>query len=328
MDTPIWDNCWFEVIDDQGRRVEMPYKRYLQLQKRRAAEADRALGIERRRIPVNFFPIPNHPDASKFIQLVAAIEKIPYSVPVRFTTQEANIWLRCQQLYWGAKAFALVSQLYPLPMPDPLAEGSFIQTKLLPATSFHNLKIDVKADESWYRLLVAGETEVRQWAKDREYHYPFSTAEDLFIETLKIGFENSLAETILCPVPRKWTQKQNRDHYRQWMKFLKDGFDGDGTSKVAQFEAVLMNMSWKGYALCALRYAKTKNKELLSRWKKYIKAQGRLINLQGAATAWDDEQPYQSTVSPSGHSTRRKNKLRSKVTEDGYFTWHRDTGDQ
>lgn len=119
----------------------MPYQQYVHLQKRKIAEADRALGIERSRILAKFFNIPEHPDSAKFLQLASAIERIPYSVPVCFETQEARVWMRCVQLYWNAKAIALAARLYLLPMPDPLTEGGFIQTHLLPLPAFHNFRI-------------------------------------------------------------------------------------------------------------------------------------------------------------------------------------------
>jgi hypothetical protein len=325
MNAPFSDGGWVEVIDEQGRRVEIPYQRFLRLQKRRQAEADRALGIERSQIPAKFFNIPEHRDSAKFMRLASAIEKIPYSVPVRFETQEARVWMRCVQLYWNAKAIALAARLYPLSMPDPLAEGGFIQTYLLPPPALHNLRLDVDADESWYELLVAGEPYVRQWAEERGHDYPFATAEDLFIETLKIGFEISLTQAILRPIPLKWPEKKHRDHYRRWLKFLNDKFNEMPAE--AEFEAALMEMSWKGYALTALRPLKAQG-SFARLWKRYFKAHRPLNNFLGTAINWEDEVPYSSAVSPSGRRTRKQTKIQSEVTEDGHFIWFREEGVQ
>jgi hypothetical protein len=323
MNFPFSDGDWVEFVDEQGRQVEMPYQQYVHLQKRKIAEADRALGIERSQIPAEFFNIPEHPDSAKFLQLASAIERIPYSVPVCFETQEAGVWMRCVQLYWNAKAIALAARLYPLPMPDPLAEGGFIQTHLLPSPAFRNLKLDVDADESWYCLLVAGEPYVRQWAEEHGHDYPFVTAEDLFIETLRIGFEISLTQDVLCPTPLNWTRKQHRDHYRRWLKFLGDHFND--TPVEAEFKAVLMTMSWKGYALAALRPLKVQ-KQFARLWKRYFKAHRPLVNFLDAAIDWEDDTPYTSAVSSSGRRTRQQTKIRSEVTEDGHLIWFRDKG--
>jgi hypothetical protein len=321
MNTPFSDGDWVEFINEQGRRVEMPYQHYLNLQKRRIAEADHALGIERSQIPAIFFNIPDHPDSGKFLQLASAIERVPYSIPIRFETQEAGVWMRCAQLYWNAKAIALAARLYPLPMPDPLAEGGFIQTHLLPAPALHNLRLDVDADESWYHLLIAGESYVWQWAKERGYDYPFATAEELFVETLRIGFEVGLTQDILCPTPLNWTRKQHRDHYRRWLKFLGDHFSG--TPVEAEFEAVLMKMSWKGYALAALRPLKAQ-KPFARLWKRYFKAHRPLVNFLDTAIDWEDETPYKSATSSAGRRTRQRMQIQSEVTDDGYFIWLRN----
>jgi len=316
----LHDDRWVDYKDEQGRLVTMPLRRAMRLTQRRAAKADQALGIERKHIPVQHFETPDHPDTQKFIQLASAIEQVAHQIPVQFETAEARVWMRCLQLYWHAKGIALAQRICPLPMPDPLADGEFIQKHLLPSAALRNLRLDVDADESWYHLVMAGEPYVRQWAEEQEYDYPFATAEELFLETLKVGFEIYLTEGILCPTPPQWDRKQHRNHFRRWLKFLGDHFAGEPAE--TEFEAILRTMSWKGYALLALRPLKAQ--EPFTRlWKRYLKAQRPLVNFQETAIYWEDNQPYQSDTSASGRHTRRRMQITSEVTSDGHFLWHR-----
>ncbi|NEQ29865.1 MAG: hypothetical protein F6K04_02490 [Leptolyngbya sp. SIO4C5] len=319
----IIDNRWIECIDDKGRLVTMPYRRFLRMNKRRAEKADRALGVQRNRIPLQHIEIPDHPEAPRFLHLAAKIEKIAHSIPVNFESKDAAVWMRCVQCYWNAKAYALAYRICPLSMPDPLAEGGPIQQHLLPPIALRNLRLDIDADENWYRLVMAGEPYVRQWAEKNGHKYTFSTAEELFLETLKIGFETDLTEGILCPDSPNWTRKQKRDHYRQWLQFLNDHFNG--ASKEAKFEAILMTMSWKGYALSALRPLKLQ-KPFDRLWQRYIKTLRPLIRFQDTAIYWQDAEPYQSDTSSSGRRTRQRMKIRSEVTDEGHFIWHKDAG--
>jgi hypothetical protein len=320
-----------DCVDDKGRLVTMPYRRAMRMAQRRAARADQSLGIHRKHIPFQYLDLPQHPNTSKFIRLAAEIERIAHvataiedkarNIPITFETLDASVWMRCVQLYWNAKGLALAYRVYPLPMPDPLAEGEFIQQHLLPSAALRNLRLDVNADESWYRLVVAGEPYIQQWSEERGYEYPFTDAENLFLETLRVGFEIYLTEGILCPAPAEWSRKQHRDHYRRWLKFLGDHFSGESVE--AEFEDVLMTMSWKGYALSALR--PLKSQQPFSRlWKAYLKTHRPLIDFQETAIYWDDERPYQSDTAPSGRRTRQQMGIQSEVTQDGHFIWHRN----
>ena len=209
-------------------------------------------------------------------------------------------------------------------LPDPLADGGFVED-MLPPSALRNLRLDVNADESWYQLVSAGEPYVRQWAKEHGYQYPFDSAEDLFLETLRISFEIDLTEGILCSDPPNWSRRQNRDHYRRWLKFLSDRFNGEPAE--AEFESVLMTMSWKGYALSALRPLKAQ-KRFARLWKRYFKAHRPLIDFQGTAIYWEDDKPYQSDTDSSGRRTRQRMGIKSEVTDSGHFTWHRDEDNQ
>lgn len=315
----IHDDRWVDYKDDQGRLVTMPLRRAMRLTQRRAAKADQALGIERKHIPVQHFETPDHPDTRKFIQLASAIEQVAHQIPVQFETAEARVWMRCQQLYWHAKGIALAQRICPLPMPDPLADGEFIQKHLLPSAALRNLRLDVDADESWYHLVTAGEPYVRQWAEEQGYDYPFATAEEFFLETLQIGFETSLTEGILCPTPPHWDRKQYRNHFRRWLKFLRDRFEGE---QEAEFEAILRTMSWKGYALLVLRPLKTQP-SFKRLWQRYLKAQVPLESFQATAIYWEDGWAYQSDTAASERRTRRRMRIASEVTNDGHFIFRR-----
>lgn len=317
---PFSDGDSVMFINERGQRVEMPAQLYLDWQRHRIAQADQRLGIERSLIPSHFFHVPEHPDTDKFWNLASAIDRIPTSIPVRLKTQEANVWMRCMQSYWNAKAIALTYRIYPLSLPDPLADGGFVQ-KMLPSATVHNLRLEVDADASWYALIAAGEPHVRQWAEERGRPYPFATSEELFLETLRIGFEIYLTdgEAILSPTPTQWSRKQCRDHYHRWIKFLGDHFNGEPAE--AEFESVLMTMGWKGYALSALRPLKAKQ-PFTRLWQRYLEAHRPLVHFQDTAIYWEDERPYQSDTSAAGKRTRRQREIQAQITSDGYFIWH------
>ena len=85
---------------------------------------------------------------------------------------------------------------------------------MLPVRALANLKLDSEADLAWYNLVKAGEPAIKAWAERQKILYPFASYEQLFIETLKIGFEINLTEEAVVPSSRGWSRKQECDHYR------------------------------------------------------------------------------------------------------------------
>jgi len=107
---------------------------------------------------------------------------------------------------------ALANKICKL-IPDPVQPGGPI-TKMLPVRALANLKLDGEADLAWYNLVKAGEPAIKAWAERQKILYPFASYEQLFIETLKIGFEINLTEEAFAPSSRGWSRKQECDHYR------------------------------------------------------------------------------------------------------------------
>jgi hypothetical protein len=283
-------------------------------QLRKTLAQDRILGIQRAQIPMVLIDLPSDPQSISFQELADAICSVAACRHIAPETSQQAIWMRCVQHYWQAKAIALANKIYKL-IPDPEVDGSL--TKMLPARALANLKLDVEADLAWYNLLKAGEPTIKAWAEQQKIPYPFTNFEQLFIETLKEGFEISLSEEAFAPSSNSWSRKQERDHYRGWLKFLGDHFDGEPKEK--GYEAVLRSMGWKGYALQALR-GKKREKSLGKLWQTYLKAQRPLCQFLDSRLEWKDGIPYQSvTVNKRRNKTQKP--IQGIVTDEGYLDW-------
>ena len=312
---------WVEYIDAKGQKITIPFQEFIQTKTSHVVEADRALGIHRDSTPAVFLSLPpEHPNTDPYMRLATALQEIPCRQSLSLETQDAKHWMRCLQMYWQAKALALAYQIYPLPMPDPMAKGEVIQKKLLPDASFRNIRLDVIADKSWYFLLKAGENHIKEWAKEIKITYPFDSVDGLFLETLLNGFEIELENNLLCIDSGKESKKNKRNHYRQWLGFLRGRYDGE--PREVEYERVLMGMEWKGYALLVLRKLH-RDKQIGKFWKLYFKAHNPLVELMDNTVFWDDSIPYQLGHVPStGHRTRRKVPITSFIGSDGLFHWN------
>ena len=311
---------WIECIDDDGRKVLLPFQDHLCLAQQRAAAADAVLGIQREQIPVQYLDLPEHANTYPFMRLAHQIETVARNFPFKLDTDAERIWMRCLQHFWHAKGIALAQRIHPLPIKDPLAVGGFIRNHLLPKAAADNLELGVTADESWYRLLLVGEPYVKQWAQQQEIEYPFETAEALFLETLRVGFEICLTEGVLCPCSPDRTRKQHRDQYRCWLKFLNDHFDGEPEG--TEYERLLRSMQWKGYALLVLRQLKSV-KPTGKLWRQYVKGQRPLIKYLDSAIDWNNGAASQADQDSAGRRTRRSMPIEAEITPDGYFQWRR-----
>src|SRR6476469_3870374 len=206
----------------------------LQSQLRKIIAQDRVLGIQRAQIPILLIELPINPKSISFEKLADAIWSVAACRHIAPETSQQAIWMRGVQHYWKAKGIALANKIYKL-IPDPAQVGG-VFTKTLSARALANVKLDVEADLTWYNLLKAGEPNIKAWAEEQKIPYPFTNFEQLFIETLKEGFEISLSEEAFAPSSNSWSRKQERDHHRRWLKFLGDHFDGEPREK--EYEAV------------------------------------------------------------------------------------------
>jgi len=315
-----------EMLDKQGNLVTLPLEQALQEREQEAAEQEKALGLERRRISVLFVELPDVAESIDFQRLAHSLRQIAAYSPIIPETPPQAAWLRCVQLYWEAKAIAFANKIYKL-FPDPMQPGGPVH-KMLPTKALENLKLDVEADLAWYNMLKAGEPKIKEWVKRIEsmsskpewakgIHYPFENVEELFIETLKIDFESNLAEGVFSSLPQTWNRRQERDHYRGWLKFFSDLLSGEPEEET--YINILRSMGWKGYALLALRDQKC-NKPFDKLWQIYIKKHRPLLKFLDSRTYWRNGVPCQSNQK-NGRRIKRMEAIQATLTEDGFFDW-------
>lgn len=309
------DSQFVETLDQQGNLVTLTLRQALARKRQEATEQDKALGIQRQQIPVFFINLPDVPERVDFQNLAKEIRRIAacdYIVP---ETPEQGAWLRCNQLYWEAKAIVLANKIYKL-IPDPTQPGQHV-SEMLPARGLENLKLEVEADLALFDLLKAGEAEVKAWAEAQKIPYSFTSSEELFVSTLKSDFESNVTDEAFAPPLEGWSRKQARDHHRGWLKFLGDHFDGEPKEK--EYEARLLSMGWKGYVLLALR-SKKREKPFDKLWKSYLNRQRFLCKFLDSRLEWKNDLPYQS-VTVKGRRTRTQNPIQGITTDEGYFDW-------
>lgn len=310
------DDLWVELTDEHGQPMTvLPFQEAIALERQRIAAQEKALDIQRDSAPIPFIPLPGRPESYDFQRLAKAIRRVAAFKSFVPETREQAMWMRNVQLYWEAKGIVVANEIYNV-IPDPTQPHEPVW-RMLPPQSLKNLKIEVPAEVSWYQLLQAGEAEIRAWATAEGIHYPFNTVEDLFIDTLQSDFDASLAEEAFSPVPTASKRKEVRDHYRSWLKFLGDHFNGEPEEE--EYKAVLRTMGWKGHALLALR-DKKRDKLLRERWQTYLSKQRPLIKLLDTQLEWKDGIPYQSTKT-KGKRTKNRKPIQGFVTEDNHFDW-------
>lgn len=309
------DEPFVDFVDAQGRIATLPLRQFLQEKEKEARRQDQALGIQRAQIPAVFIELPDVPQSIDFQRLAIAIRGVAACAYLAPETPEQGAWLRCVQLYWEAKAIVLANEIHQV-IPDPAQSGGPV-TKMLPARALTNLKLDVGADLAWYELLKAGESAIKAWAEQQKIPYPFTKLEQLFLETLQLDFEINLTETAFAPFSRGWHRKQERQHHRDWLRFLGDHFDDEPRAK--EYEAVLRTMGWKGQALQALR-GKKREKPFGKLWQTYLKKQRLLCRLLDSHLEWKNGIPSQSATA-NGKRTRTRHSMQGIITGDGYLDW-------
>lgn len=317
-----------EFVDEQGKVVALPLHRFLQKKREAARKQDQALGIQRAEIPALFIQLPDVPESVNFQKLANAIRGVAVCEHLAPETPAQGAWLRCVQLYWEAKAIVFANKIYNL-IPDPVRLGEPVQ-KMLPAKALENLKLDVEAELAWYNLLRFFEPQIKIWAENEKIDYPFNDFEQLFIETLHIGFEIALVDEAFASFLLNSSRRQERNHYRDWLQFLKDGFS-NRPSKQKRFVEILRSMEWKGYSLLALQdvlYEDQSNlkggkhyKLLEKLWQTYLKKLRLLLKFLDSRLYWKDAVPYQSKQIDNGRRIKSREPIQAIVTDDGYFDW-------
>ncbi|MBD0343652.1 MAG: hypothetical protein ICV55_04380 [Coleofasciculus sp. C3-bin4] len=297
------------VLDENACFQEVALERTLELGRERALAEDKALGIKRDYIPFRLILLPNTPLASDCHKLAEKIRAVARFDIIPENKNQA-LWMRCVMLYWQVKAIRLANLVFPV-IPDPLRPGGPL-SKILPSKDIENLKLETEADKTLYDLLEAGEPLIIDWAKAKGIDWSFQDYQELFIDMLEARFKRHWQEEAFNPVFSRLDKKSDKKHYRQWLRFLSDQFDGEPLEK--EYSKVLMDMGWEGYPLLALRPQK-RRKPFNELWKAYLKAHKAAANLIDDNLHFNKGLPYQTK------QTSQKAPLQGKVTDDGYIYW-------
>lgn len=276
----ILDETIIEILDKNGSLKEVSLRESLEISRQQELSKDKAFGIKRRKIPFTFIPLPDTPKTPDFLRLSEAIKNIA-NFDLYPDNHDQAIGMRCVQLYYQAKAVVLPNKIFKL-IPDPTQPGGSVQKKL-PPQSLRHLELETDANKAMYDLLEAGESEIIAWAESKGIEYPFSNVQELFIHILKTKFNRDIKEEMFNPKPLWTNQREQKEHYRRWLKFLNDYYCGEKIEE--RYQQVLTEMEWEGYPLLALKSKKT-NKHFNTLWKSYLKTHRALIEIIDTQIYW------------------------------------------
>jgi hypothetical protein len=297
---------------------------------------DKQLGIIRDRIPFAAVYIPDTPNSLDFFNLALAIGEIP-KPQVAPENHNQACWIKTTQYYWQARGLVFAHRLFGV-IPDPLGKGGVL-SRYLPETSLENLKLDREIDLACYRLLLKGEPYIKTWAAEEGISYPFKSPLELFLQTLKDGFQIFLLLGPLNLYHEPLSKRSQRSNLNARMRLLSDKewddldpLEGIPASpkrkkrvsseklrlpyKLAkrQYVRTLKKMGWNGYWLYAL--LKFKNQDPLKPlFKSYLAAFRAGKELFIPDFEWIDGQPYQAK-----HTSQRR--AEAEIDTDGYIRWH------
>ncbi|BAY91439.1 MULTISPECIES: hypothetical protein [unclassified Tolypothrix] len=305
----ILDETIYEIFDNNGCSREVPLREFLALSSAKVVADDRLLGIKRQHIPFKLINLPDKTQTADFCHLANAISNIAV-FDVAPDNEDQGIWMRCVQLYWQAKAILLPNKIFRL-IPDPTQPGGSIE-QILPPEALKNLKLETEADKAMYDLFKAGEPEIISWAESKNIEYPFANFQELFIRMLKSRFTRSVQEEAFR-IKSYWTnQRNNKQHYRRWLKYLSNHDLGQDIEQ--KYYQILMDMKWEGYPLIALR-SQQSNIKFKKLWQVYLKTHRALIEIIDTNLYWQGSIPYQTK------STNQRVAVHGTVTQSGYFEW-------
>ncbi len=301
-----------------------------------AFASDKQLGIVRERIPYAAVYIPDTPNSFEFFNLALAIGEIP-KPPVPPQNHNQACWVKTNQYYWQARGLVFAHRLFGV-IPNPLGKGGIL-SRYLPETSLENLRLGSEIDLACYRLLVEGEPYIKSWAAAAGIRYPFKSPLELFLQTLKDGFDFLLLLGPLNLYPEPLSKRSQRYNLNARLRLLSDkqwddldpleGIPASPKRKkrvspeklrlsyeVAQqqYLKTLKKMGWNGYWLLAL--LKHKNQEpLKSLFEVYLATLRVGKELFIPDFEWIDGQPYQAK-----HTSQLRAK--AEIDTDGYIRWY------
>lgn len=304
------DEIWVEIIDENGHFIELPFREALAQQQAWTIAEEATLGIKRNQIPFSYTFLPNTPQTKDFCKLAQAIKAVA-TFDLTPETDQQRYYMRCIQFYWQAKALLLSNKIFKL-INDPSKAGGSLN-RMLPPTALGNLQLETDVEKAVYDLIVAGESQIRDWAFIEGIPYPFKDPQELLIHILKEQFKANLQNALFNP-ESIWPNKKNQQqHHRQWLKFFADHFNGEFAIE-SQYFQVLRTMGWNGYWILAL-WEQKNHQNLRLLWKKYLKTNRAIIKLFDSSIHWRKGIPYK---------TKRTNQILSvetNVDSQGYITW-------
>jgi hypothetical protein len=301
-----------------------------------AFASDKQLGIIRDTIPFAPVYIPDRPNSADFFDLALAIGEIP-KPQVAPQNHNQACWIKTIQYYWQARGLVLAHRLFGV-IPDPLGKEGVLSGNL-PETTLKTLRLDRDIDLACYRLLVKGEQYIKDWAAEEGISYPFKSPLELFLQTLKDGFDILLLLGPLNSYPEPLSKRSQRYNLNTRIRLLSDkpwddldpleGIPASPKRKkrvsseklrpsyeVAQqqYLKMLKKMGWNGYWLKAL--LKHKNQEpLKSLFEVYLATLRVGKELFIPDFEWIDGQPYQAK-----HTSQLRAK--AEIDTDGYIRWY------
>ena len=302
----------------------------------KALASDKQLGIIRDTIPFAAVYIPSAPNSLDFFNLALAIGEIP-KPKVALENHNQACWIKTIQYYWQARGLVFAHRVFGV-IPDPLAEAGVLR-RYLPETSLENLRLNSDIDLACYRLLLEGEPYIKTWAAAEGISYPFKSPLELFLQTLKDGFQIFLLLGPLNLYHEPLSKRSQRSNLNARMRLLSDKEWDDldplegipaspkrkkrvspeklrppYTEAQEQYVRTLKKMGWNGYWLYAL--LKFKNQEPLKPlFEAYLAAFRAGCELFIPDFEWIDGQPYQAK-----HTSQRR--AEAEIDTDGYIRWH------
>lgn len=312
----ILDNYWVEVCDEHGQKRDVTLREASRFWYKDQHSKDQSLGISRPKTPMDVVTISEDlPHLYEFKQLEEDIKAIAYQLTLAPETSQQAYYLRCLQFYWDVKAIRLANLIIPI-IKDPVQPGEPFE-HTLPKIATRNLIVDTDTDKALYDLLQAGKSHILAWADQNQLDYPFQVEgddiTDLFLHILKMRFQRDLQGNLFNIQGAKPNKEEQKRHFRRWLKFLSDLYDGE--SEEPEYIKVLWSMEWEGYSLLALK--QTKQDKLFKKlWQRYLKASRATICCFDTDFYWHDGIPYQT------RGTRTKHPVEAVVTADGYINWH------
>jgi len=282
---------------------------------------DKRLRIKRRFIPHTPIYIPDTPEGQQFFKLAKLIGDIPLNVPVLPKSQNQRYWLKTLHYYWQARGVVIAQQALLDVIADPLGEGGALKNRL-PAKILEDLRLSGAIDAACFRLLVAGENFIKQWATENERDYPFKTVYDLFLKLLEEEFLVIWQLGPLNSEKHPLSKAKQRDNIAVRARLLKcfpwlvkkTGNRQNYDITEQEYLQYLQEAEWSGYWILALR-PQSKTIQIEPDWELYIQAFTKGKELAVDTLDWLRGEPFNRSMNNAHES------VEGTLDALGYIHW-------